>query len=63
MYDADDAFDSERAWPPGSQPNPELEPDLLIHRADVLGRGLDADDIKRRLARGEWLVVRRGIYA
>ena len=63
VYDADDAFESERVWPPGSQPDPDLEPDLLIDRAVALGRGLDADDIKRRLARSEWLIVRRGVYA
>lgn len=63
VYDSDGALDAEHAWPPGAQPEPELEPDLLLRRADVLGRGIDADDIKRRLARHEWQVVRRGVYA
>lgn len=41
------------AW---SQPAP------LIRRARLLADGADPDDIKRRLARGEWTRVRRGIY-
>lgn len=36
--------------------------DPLIRRADAFARGVDADDIRRRLARGEWLLVRRGVY-
>lgn len=41
---------------PWSQPAP------LIRRAEILADGADPDDIKRRLARGEWTRVRRGIY-
>jgi hypothetical protein len=40
-----------------------LAPELLIHRAAAFERGVDADDIKRRLARGDWQVIRRGVYA
>ncbi|WP_420120447.1 hypothetical protein [Nakamurella sp.] len=37
--------------------------DLLIARPDAFARGLNGDDIKRRLARGEWRSIRRGVYA
>lgn len=37
-------------------------PVTLIERAALLADGADPDDIKRRLARGEWTRVRRGIY-
>lgn len=50
-------FDDDDAHPPG------LAPDLLIHRAALFERGVDADDIKRRLARGDWQSIRRGVYA
>jgi hypothetical protein len=56
VYDYSDAFDRIEARPA------EAEPDLLIRRAEAFDRGLDADDIKRRLARGDWLLIRRGVY-
>lgn len=37
-------------------------PPPLIRRAALLADGADPDDVKRRLARGEWTRVRRGIY-
>ncbi|TKV60475.1 hypothetical protein FDO65_01845 [Nakamurella flava] len=36
--------------------------DLLITRPAAFARGLNGDDIRRRVARGEWRVVRRGLY-
>lgn len=36
--------------------------DLLITRPAAFARGLNGDDIKRRVARGDWRVVRRGLY-
>lgn len=53
-------FDGHDAAPAGAT---GPAPDLLIHRAAVFERGVDADDVKRRLARGEWQVIRRGVYA
>jgi hypothetical protein len=38
------------------------QPAPLIRRSDLVDGGADPDDIKRRLARGEWTRVRRGIY-
>lgn len=42
---------------------PGLAPDLLIRRAALVDRGVDADDIRRRLSRGEWQLIHRGVYA
>lgn len=36
---------------------------VLIVRPEAFARGLNGDDIKRRLARGEWRAIRRGVYA
>lgn len=36
--------------------------DLLISRPAAFARGLNGDDIRRRVARGDWRIVRRGIY-
>lgn len=40
-----------------------MSDDLLILRSTAVARGLNADDIRRRIARGDWRVVRRGIYS
>ena len=34
----------------------------LIHRPDALSNGLNSDDIRRKVARGEWQIVRPGVY-
>lgn len=55
MFEEDDAGHvADRAGP---------TPNLLIHRAVAFERGVDADDIKRRVARGDWQILRRGAYA
>ena len=38
------------------------QPAPLIRRSALLADGADPDDIRRRLARGEWTRIRRGIY-
>ena len=49
--------------PGPAEAEPELGQPVLTHRADGLARGLNVDDVQRRLAHGEWQVVRRGVYA
>jgi hypothetical protein len=49
--------------PPSQPPPVDLTGRVrLAHRADLLDRGVSADEIKRRLARGELTPLRRGIY-
>lgn len=59
MFDYSDAGSPDDPRP--AEAEPELGQPVLIHRADALARGLNVDDVKRRLARGEWQVVRRGV--
>lgn len=61
MFDYSDAGSPDHAGP--AEAEPEVSQPVLIHRADAFARGLNVDDVKRRLARGEWQVVRRGVYA
>lgn len=61
MFDHSDARDAD--WPEPAGSAPALRPTALIHRTEAFNRGLNVDDIKRRLARGDWQIVRRGVYA
>jgi hypothetical protein len=61
VFDHSDANEADDSWP--GEPEPALDPRVLIHRAEAFDRGLSIDDIKRRLVRGDWQLVRRGVYA
>ena len=61
MFDHSAALDADGSEP--AKPESALRRTTLIHRTEAFDRGLNVDDIKRRLARGDWQIVRRGVYA
>ena len=62
MFDYSGSFDSYHSWRAEAEADLEYERDLLILRAEAFDRGLNVDDIKRRLAGGKWKAIRRGVY-
>lgn len=55
-------FDEGVAPPAGSAESVGPAVQLLIRRAAAFDSGVAADDVRRRLDRGEWLLLRPGVY-